>query len=202
MLQFKVKDQIFGSSLEAQEYADNLGTLLGVKKLAKDRGVSVDELLLAFGKTPTPTELGNYFSPPRLEVSGATPKTAKFLTLKPYQGKQLDLFQNSSITRAIQCQMEQVTLPEVPSFLEDLSTEDLFTYTLNPGNSNDAQDKRFKKVKVTDRMALEDYRDDLREINKVTVTTQPTKHSKAEYSLSPLFVPKFCKQLGLKLDVD
>ena len=166
MLQFQVKDQIFESSLRAQDYAQSL------------------------------------HNPPKIQVLGGKARHPKFLALTPYQGDHLDLFQKSSITRNIQCQMEQVTLPEVPSGLEDLSTEDLLTYTLNPGNSNDAQDKRFKKVKVTDRMALEDYRDDLRKTTKVTVTTQPTKHSKAKYSLSPLFVPLFCKKLGVKLDAE
>lgn len=106
MLQFQVKDQFFETSLEAQEYADNQGTLLGLKKLAKDRDVSVDELLQAFGKTPTPTELGKYFSPPKVEVTGAKCKSVKFLTIKPYTGKQLDLFQKSQVKEMINQQLE------------------------------------------------------------------------------------------------
>ena len=71
MLQFQVKDQIFESSLEAQEYAESYCYDLS-----------------------------------KIKVLGATPKKAKFFTIKPYQGDQLDLFQKSQVKAMVNQQLK------------------------------------------------------------------------------------------------
>ena len=70
MLQFQVKNEIFESSLEAQEYAQS------------------------------------QFNPPKIQVLGGKAKHPKFLTLTPYKGDQLDIFQKSQVKAMVSRQLE------------------------------------------------------------------------------------------------
>jgi len=70
MLTFKVKDYIFKSSLEAQDYAQSQ-----VKR-------------------------------PKIQVLGGKARHPKFLTLSPYTGDQLDLFQKSQVKTMVSQQLE------------------------------------------------------------------------------------------------
>jgi len=86
MLQFQVKDQIFTSSLDAQEYAESYCYDLS-----------------------------------KIKVLGGKARHPKFLTLTPYKGNPLDLFQKSQVKEMVNQQLE-------------VESEDWVKVTLQPGH--------------------------------------------------------------------